>query len=437
MESRIGWIDLSSNDLNKVRSLMDGITGGVIDELGIGTIRDKYSNQLFTGISTLFTRAKYYFITPYILLEKEHKQNNGETGLQYFQRSEIELNKIINKYYTEHNTNNESYFGKDTKSGELKRQPSDVYWNGIVHLGLIQDATSLNELLRRKKSSVEELLSKTSDDELTREQGVTRRQDNINVGYSKDWLNDIKQNGLQLTRTEAETLCSRIKQKNPHSLITELLKDKSLWEDYNDSIVKNKVIEDHKIFALTNPFVQFVEKSILVISDNELKNNLIESHDLAIFLHGLHIAYNIALWETVGCDSEFITNLRECGNKWRNQLNNKLLCRSLLNKEFDISTCIDSSKAMNYTKDFLQDAQRLILENETWGELEDELKHICKNQELINKKIKSRFYKIEHKQTIPDMDRVKWIGLSLISYRYYSARSIISDIYAGIDNVKK
>lgn len=194
MESRIGWIDLSSNDLNKVRSLMDGITGGVIDELGIGTIRDKYSNQLFTGISTLFTRAKYYFITPYILLEKEHKQNNGETGLQYFQRSEIELNKIINKYYTEHNTNNESYFGKDTKSGELKRQPSDVYWNGIVHLGLIQDATSLNELLRRKKSSVEELLSKTSDDELTREQGVTRRQDNINVGYSKDWLNDIKQN---------------------------------------------------------------------------------------------------------------------------------------------------------------------------------------------------------------------------------------------------
>lgn len=71
------------------------------------------------------------------------------------------------------------------------------------------------------------------------------------------------------------------------------------------------------------------------------------------------------------------------------------------------------------------------------GELEDELKHICKNQELINKKIKSRFYKIEHKQTIPDMDRVKWIGLSLISYRYYSARSIISDIYAGIDNVKK
>ena len=42
-----------------------------IDELGLGRIRDAFSNKLFPGISTLHNRAKYYAILPSLFLEAE------------------------------------------------------------------------------------------------------------------------------------------------------------------------------------------------------------------------------------------------------------------------------------------------------------------------------------------------------------------------------
>ena len=436
MKSKVGWIDLSSNDLKKIRSLMDAIAGGVVDELGIGMIRDKYSNRLFTGISTLFTRAKYYFITPYILIDREIKQHSGETGIHYFHQSEIYTNKVIKEYYTKHHISNESYFGKETESGELKRQPSEVYWNGIVHLGLVNGASSLNQLLRTKRSQVEDLLSKTTDNEGTKEQGVSHMQNHVNVSYSKDWLIEIKKNGLKLIRTEAETLCSRIPQKAPHSLITALINDENLWYEFSKAIEDQEPSEDRRIPAQTNPFFRFVEQTINKILDKELRTNLIEAHDLALFLHGLHIAYNIALWETICEDDEFIDKLKDSGRQWRKCLDNRLLSRIQLKEDFDISKCIASSRPKDYTKDFLNNAYQLVFKHTSWDVFEDKLKAICKEQERRNKNVKSRFYKIEHKQTIPDMnfDSYKWIGFPLISYRYYSARSIISDIYAGLNN---
>lgn len=416
---------------------MDAIAGGVVDELGIGTIRDKYSNLLFTGISTLYTRAKYYFITPYILIDREQKQKPGETGIQYFQRCEVSTNRIIKNYYTKKSKNEESYFGKDTESGELKRQPSEIYWNGIVHLGLVQDTSSLYQLLKTKKSSTEALLSRTSDCEGTKEQGAINKQDNICVSYSTDWQEIISNYGLSLTRTEAELLNSRIPEKAPHSLITALLQSETLWEQYNAPKESYEDAEDKRIPSLSNPFTRFVEGNIDKITDRELKNNLIEAHDLAIFLHGLHIAYNIALWEAIEIDTDFINNLRTSGQDWRDSLNSRLLCKSQLGCDFDINKCIESSRPQDYTKKFLHKAYQLVFENTSWSDFEKELKAVCKNQERTNKKMKSRFYKLEHKQTIPDMDldNCIWIGLPLIPYRYHAARSIVYDIYAGMNNV--
>ena len=54
MESQIGWIDFSPKDRNRVKRFMDIMgMGGVVDELGIGMIRDAMSNKLFPGFSTL------------------------------------------------------------------------------------------------------------------------------------------------------------------------------------------------------------------------------------------------------------------------------------------------------------------------------------------------------------------------------------------------
>lgn len=64
---QLGWIDFSREERNKVMATLDLLSATTaLDELGIGTLRDRYANILFPGISTIQTRAKYFVIIPYI-----------------------------------------------------------------------------------------------------------------------------------------------------------------------------------------------------------------------------------------------------------------------------------------------------------------------------------------------------------------------------------
>ena len=115
MESKIGWVDLSPLQRDRVKKFMDLMgMGGVQDELGVGIIRDAMSNRIFPGFSTLYTRAKYFFITPYLLLDRDsNKQDKKQSGIDYFKKAEIGANKIIIDFYESHpDRMDESYFGK-------------------------------------------------------------------------------------------------------------------------------------------------------------------------------------------------------------------------------------------------------------------------------------------------------------------------------------
>ena len=64
---QIGWIDYSKKEGNKIVSILRLLgTQGTIDEIGIGSVRDAFSDLLFPGISVLQTRAKYFVLIPYL-----------------------------------------------------------------------------------------------------------------------------------------------------------------------------------------------------------------------------------------------------------------------------------------------------------------------------------------------------------------------------------
>ncbi|GEO11803.1 DUF6361 family protein [Segetibacter aerophilus] len=55
----IGWIDFSPAHRDKVGAALDLLRPeGMVDELGLGSLRDGLANQMFPGISTIQTRAK-------------------------------------------------------------------------------------------------------------------------------------------------------------------------------------------------------------------------------------------------------------------------------------------------------------------------------------------------------------------------------------------
>ncbi len=69
---KLGFINFSTEEQLKMHQVMQAIQEHqAIDELGLGRIRDAFSNKLFPGISTLHNRAKYYAILPSLFLEAE------------------------------------------------------------------------------------------------------------------------------------------------------------------------------------------------------------------------------------------------------------------------------------------------------------------------------------------------------------------------------
>lgn len=69
---KLGFINFSTEEQLKMHQVMQAIQEHqAIDELGLGRIRDAFSNKLFPGISTLHNRAIYYAILPSLFWEAE------------------------------------------------------------------------------------------------------------------------------------------------------------------------------------------------------------------------------------------------------------------------------------------------------------------------------------------------------------------------------
>ena len=90
---RIGWVDFSWEEKNNVTTLLKMLgTQGSVDELGIGTIRDYFSNRFFPGITVLQTRAKYFVLIPYIFSDAlKQKYNNKRDVITWINKQENSL----------------------------------------------------------------------------------------------------------------------------------------------------------------------------------------------------------------------------------------------------------------------------------------------------------------------------------------------------------
>ena len=427
MASQIGWIDFSPRHRDRVRKFMDLMgMGGVVDELGIGIIRDAMSNIIFPGFSTLYTRAKYFFITPYILEDGE-KPSNKKYGKDYFKKAEKETNEIIIRFYKEHpDRSSESYFGKVKQDGVLKRQPSEIYWNGMTHLHLVKTESTLDQMLLNRHSTVEELLSNNRGDDTTKELGEYKSHGFDGVSYTPDWQQYIKENGLTLSRIEAEILRDRLLKYTPDSLPAALASSNSLWEKY---LISTNGYDSNDPFC--NPLLFFIRTSLPDIKNGSLREHLIMSHDLSLFLYGIHIVYNLRLRIKTQASDTYIRKLRELGKLWYSSLKDKMLDY----QKFDICKCMDFANVKPVTEKFLKEVQTLIHSSNSWDEIENELCGLVEKQEQWNKKAKSRILKIEKGQVIDETKKEEWVGLGLINYRYAATLSVMKDLYEGLKRI--
>ena len=213
----LGWIDFSRSERNKVMNvihLLNTDNQGAVDELGIGVIRDAFSDFFFPGTSTVQTRAKYFLIVPYVLMEAGSGQYGSEVNavLRKIDDEERECRDILIQKSTD------GVIGSLVPRSWVVRAPSNIYWNGIRKFGIFRADLSIREyvqqsLLQKRQKEARLYGNKTKDAE-ENERDDSDAGDissfqfwNMGDTYQKNWRDSLN---IELLPKEAALLKTRI-----------------------------------------------------------------------------------------------------------------------------------------------------------------------------------------------------------------------------------
>ena len=277
----IGWVDFSKSDRDMVLSVLRQLTEpGAMDELGIGTIRDAFSDMLFHGTSTIQTRAKYMFIIPYICLELER---GGKLSPREFITSlELEELSLIDVLAV---NNAEGVIGMRSRQ-TLQRKPSSIYWNALRTYGFFTEPLTLSDyaaLFCAKRNAADYQKSKgkrnmrdeddTADDSDTGKSGTVFWRI---PAFAPDWRDT-----LTISLTEEEAVFAR---------------DKILsTPNVRDSLLALILREKRFDFC---EYESFAEISVLRdIMPLDMWHDYCLARDFSAFVFGAQIRYNVIFSE--------------------------------------------------------------------------------------------------------------------------------------------
>lgn len=399
----IGWIDFSTNDRNRVGSVLDLLRPeGMVDELGMGTIRDALANQLFPGISTIQTRAKYFFIVPYILYDfqtAKPAQRRGKMPSKFLEDKEYEVMWALAEKYNYQEGNGVIGISK-RKPNKIVRRPSTIYWNGIYTYQFIDTQGLGAESFLRQSAhpTMESMLSsvKQGDDEIGDD--VDAEYENIfriNVTHKLNWKDNLT---MDLQDEEAEFFQDRIISLAKNKLIAELLLDEKLW----------------KIFRPADDFMQFAKAAISTPVAKNLKAMLILAHDFSELMYGAHLAYNCQLHHKVFNSNYF----DEEWGRWINNIQDTMLEYKNFNPDILFSYATTTRVT---TAQFVK---------EWWKQTQSSFPDIKKRDTLVEQQeamVKGGKARLRWNKT-DDVKENNWLGLRHFRYRFSQARTILKDI---------
>lgn len=401
----IGWIDFSQAHRNRVGSVLELLKPeGMVDELGIGSIRDSIANQLFPGISTIQTRARYFFFIPYILHDYQRLRQKGRTSklpAKYLEDQENSIMWDLGDVY-DHKEGSGVIGITKRRGNSIARKASTIYWNGIQTYNFISTGgLSLPAYLKRSVGqNLESLISEVleGDDSTDDADADHENQFKIKVPYDSSWKNNLT---LDLTVDEAEFFKSRILTIAKGRLFSELLINGDLQEE----------------FLSSDDFMTFAKNSSNINLKDSIRNDLVLAHDFSQLMYGVHISYNCQVHKMAYNDTSYEEMFRD----WIKKLRFSMLDF----QAFDPINLPSATRAS--TNEFIR---------QWWTEAKQGFPDRKRRDELIRKQesvVKGRKARIVFKK-LEDVREDRWIGLALLNYRFIQASRILTDILGGLNN---
>lgn len=267
--SRLTWLDYSDRERRKVMEVVELFREeDTRDELGIGTIRDTLSNQLFPGTSTIQTRLRYFFFVPWVLGELENKRIPSARAADRSRRMQGKLCDALKA-------------GKDSDGiigvlagHNVQRLPGNVYWSGLGAWGirLYQGSEaayygSLDTFYERRRTN------RGSVDELTGKEADLHNWDPELPHPPDGFLEAVD---FALTEEEADYLVDRIRRRGPDSLLRDL-------------VDRGATVTEHVSFPWEHP----ATKDLPSTSNKVLEH----AHNFSQLVLGAALLYNLILAE--------------------------------------------------------------------------------------------------------------------------------------------
>lgn len=374
------------------------------DELGIGTIRDAFSDYLFPGTSTIQTRARYMLFIPWIYTEIEHKKVKSNEVAYRARKNET---KLI--YSLLNSESEEGIIGKREKEN-LKRMPSNIYWNGLGSWGIRkfmgtqeQYYRSLDTYYRNRKLAI-------INDDKEPVNGLFNANWDPQLPRSPDDF--LKRVDMNLTFEEACYLKDRIQLCHQDCLLSFLL-------NVDEEMDAN--------FFWDLPFIDNFS--------TKLKENINHARNFSETIHGAALLYNLMLSKESG--NEIL--VKEYENKldsWIDKIDQRW---DLLINWYNNRSSFWSSDALKYvnipplTHRFVDEWFRIIFIN---GNINDVIQN-DKAQLLIRDRevrLKGKRARLKDRRSLEN-----WNGHSgdvQLDFRWNKVRTIINDVIEGLNEKK-
>lgn len=218
-QSFFGWLDYDERDAQRMREVFAAFDDkDTIDSLGLGVIRDSISDQLFPGISTIQTRARYFLFVPWVCQILEAEQVSPGRFAARLRELEVALIESLRQVEGP----NQGVIGYRARK-RLSRLPSSVYWNGLGTFGIRRLDLSTAEY-RSFVARYGRIQAYTQVDDDGEPIGGQPRMWDPALPPAPDGFPE-QPVSLRLTEGEAEYLAGRFMTARPESMIAELARD--------------------------------------------------------------------------------------------------------------------------------------------------------------------------------------------------------------------
>tara|TARA_R110001583_G_scaffold195508_1_gene374674 strand:- start:112 stop:1341 length:1230 start_codon:yes stop_codon:yes gene_type:complete len=405
--SSIGWVDFSSTDREKVSQVLAMLQEpGTLDELGLGQIRDAFADLLFPGFSTIQTRAKYFITVPRIIrdyLALDPRAQRRASLKDYLESQENEFAELL---VERHGPAEGGIIGSDMVGSEqgVARKPSSVYWNGLRQFGIVNTTKSLSEFSRevgQLHSAARAAGHEEDDTDAMPHRSVVHLDE-----FDSDWMADAS---IHLSELEAQFLINKLTH-------TPAIHNSVISQFLTHDLAKELVVGG--LASLTFPELVTWVRGRQEVSLT-CRQNLELAEEFSEAIRGAHIRFNILIAQK-SRNTALVTEREERFSEWLELARKrKLFSETSVDHWLQAATSGGARINLN-AREFLRQWHEAIYQNESISSLN----HLIESRAQKNKGRRSVLLKNLG-------EAPKWQGMDSLSYRWPTARTILTDIVTG------